>query len=45
MPELPEVEVVRRTLEPSITGRLITNIIIRYDGIIMDDADFVFYNS
>ena len=44
MPELPEVEVVRRTLEPSITGRLITNIIIRYDGIIIDDTKYFIDN-
>ena len=34
MPELPEVETVRRTLEPFLVGRRIEDIIIHYGGII-----------
>ena len=33
MPELPEVETVRRTLEGQIIGKKITNIEIYYDKI------------
>ena len=34
MPELPEVETVRRTLEGQIIGKKITNIEIYYDKIL-----------
>lgn len=40
MPELPEVEVVRRALEPSLIGLKITNVEIRYEGIILDDISY-----
>lgn len=34
MPELPEVETVKRTLEPLVKGREITAVDIHYAGII-----------
>ena len=40
MPEMPEVETVRRTLEPLIKGKIISNVTIWYDKIIVNDADF-----
>ncbi|MBI9010054.1 MAG: DNA-formamidopyrimidine glycosylase [Tenericutes bacterium] len=36
MPELPEVETVRQTLKNFIIGRKVTDVIVRYDGIIKD---------
>ncbi len=36
MPELPEVETVRRVLETQIIGEKITNVVVRYDGILED---------
>ncbi len=39
MPELPEVETVRRTLEPLITGTTIEAIEIRYAGIVKEPTD------
>lgn len=39
MPEMPEVETVRRTLEPLIKGKIISNVTIWYDKIIVNDAD------
>lgn len=39
MPELPEVETVRRTLELAIKGETITSVIIRYGKIIHMDND------
>ena len=42
MPELPEVETVRATLEHQIVGEKITDVIVRYNGIIspMAEDDF-----
>ena len=40
MPELPEVETVRRVLKKDLIGLEIKNIDIRYDGIIEDDIDY-----
>lgn len=39
MPELPEVETVRRTLKNFVCQRKITDIIIRYNNIVTDDND------
>lgn len=39
MPELPEVEVVRRALEGEIKGLTITDIKIKYPNIILDDIE------
>ncbi|WP_175614934.1 DNA-formamidopyrimidine glycosylase [Piscibacillus halophilus] len=39
MPELPEVETVRRTLEPIIKGKKIKDVIIHYAGIIKEPND------
>ncbi|PKR79258.1 DNA-formamidopyrimidine glycosylase [Halalkalibacillus sediminis] len=39
MPELPEVETVRRTLEPIIQGQRIESITIHYPGIIKEPTD------
>ncbi|RPF55389.1 DNA-formamidopyrimidine glycosylase [Aquisalibacillus elongatus] len=39
MPELPEVETVRRTLEPIITGNQITQVNIQYAGIVKEPSD------
>ncbi|MDQ0351225.1 formamidopyrimidine-DNA glycosylase [Alkalibacillus filiformis] len=39
MPELPEVETVRKTLEPIITGKTVADIDIRYPGIIKEPED------
>ncbi|MGP4071316.1 DNA-formamidopyrimidine glycosylase [Piscibacillus sp. B03] len=41
MPELPEVETVRRTLEPIIQGKEIEDIVIYYSGIIKEPEDSV----
>ena len=38
MPELPEVETVRRTLEHRIIGEEIEDVVVRYDGIIRPDT-------
>lgn len=35
MPELPEVETIRRSLEPCLTGRQITGLQIRHPGILL----------
>lgn len=42
MPELPEVETVRRTLEPLLAGKKITGVDVRYGGIIknMEAGEF-----
>ena len=39
MPELPEVETVRRVLEGSIVNRKIEDVIVKYPPIISDDSD------
>lgn len=39
MPELPEVETVRRTLEPLINGKTIKNVTVWYPKIIVGDAN------
>ena len=39
MPELPEVETVRRTLEPLIRGTTIKDVDIRYAGIVKEPED------
>ncbi|TFB24999.1 DNA-formamidopyrimidine glycosylase [Filobacillus milosensis] len=39
MPELPEVETVRRTLEPIINKKQIEDVIIHYPGIIKEPQD------
>ena len=44
MPELPEVETVRRVLKEDLINRKIDNIIIRYDGIIEDDINYFLNN-
>ena len=44
MPELPEVETVRRVLKPQLKNLKIENIIIRYNGIIEDDIDYFINN-
>lgn len=41
MPELPEVETVRRTLEPLIKDKMIKNVTVWYPKIIMGDAEQV----
>ena len=41
MPELPEVETVRRTLEPLIKDKTIKKVIVWYPKIIMGDVDKV----
>lgn len=41
MPELPEVETVRRTLEPLIKGKTIKDVTVWYPKIIMGDAQEV----
>ena len=41
MPELPEVETVRRTLEPLIKDKTIKNVTVWYPKIIMGDAEQV----
>ncbi|QNQ80121.1 DNA-formamidopyrimidine glycosylase [Lactobacillus sp. PV034] len=41
MPELPEVETVRRTLEPLIKGKTIKDVTVWYPKIIMGDAQKV----
>jgi formamidopyrimidine-DNA glycosylase len=40
MPELPEVETVRRVLESKIVGTTITGIDVYYKNIIEDDLDY-----
>lgn len=44
MPELPEVETVRRVLEKDLIGRKINNIEIRYKNIIENDVDYFLNN-
>lgn len=44
MPELPEVETVRATLEDEIVGLKIIGIDIRYDSIVDDDNDYFINN-
>ncbi|GEL76836.1 DNA-formamidopyrimidine glycosylase [Tenuibacillus multivorans] len=39
MPELPEVETVRRTLEPIVQGKTIKDLNIHYSGIIKEPSD------
>ncbi len=39
MPEMPEVETVRRTLIPLVKGKTISKIIIWYPKIIVNDPD------
>ena len=39
MPELPEVETVRKVLEGSIVNRKIEDVIVKYPPIISDDSD------
>ena len=39
MPEMPEVETVRRTLIPLVKGKTIAKIIIWYPKIIVNDPD------
>ncbi|MFD2639884.1 DNA-formamidopyrimidine glycosylase [Piscibacillus salipiscarius] len=41
MPELPEVETVRRTLKPIIQGKEIVDVLIYYPGIIKEPEDSV----
>lgn len=42
MPEMPEVETVRRTLTPLVKGKTIAKIIIWYPKIIVNDpGEFV----
>ena len=40
MPELPEVETVKRVLSEQIIGLRIVNIDIRYPSIVEDDIDY-----
>ena len=41
MPELPEVETVKRTVEPKITGQIITDIDVRNDAVLENvSSDF-----
>ena len=42
MPELPEVETVRRTLEQDIVGKRINDVIINYSKIIQNVTDTMF---
>ena len=42
MPELPEVETVRRVLKNDLIGRKINNIEVRYKNIISNDLDYFF---
>lgn len=39
MPELPEVETIRRDLEPEITGRVINGIEVHHDDIVLAPGD------
>jgi len=39
MPELPEVETIRRDLEPDLTGRTITGIEVHHDDIVLAPHD------
>jgi formamidopyrimidine-DNA glycosylase len=39
MPELPEVETVRRLLEPIVKGRRISNVRVNYWRMIQSDPD------
>jgi formamidopyrimidine-DNA glycosylase len=41
MPELPEVETIRRTLLPMIRGRIVTDVNVFYPPITPDGPDFV----
>ena len=38
MPELPEVETIRRELEPHIAGHIITRVVLLWDGIVKQPA-------
>ena len=40
MPELPEVETVRRVLKEDLIGKKINNVEVRYKNIIEDDLDY-----
>ena len=42
MPELPEVETVKRTVEPKITGQIITDIDVRNDAV-LENVSFDFF--
>ena len=44
MPELPEVETVRATLEDEIVGLKIIGIDIKYDPIVDDENDYFINN-
>ena len=44
MPELPEVETVRRVLKEQIVNLKIEDIKIRYEGIIEDDINYFINN-
>ena len=44
MPELPEVETVRRTLQTQILNKKITNVFIRYSNIIENVSEDKFIN-
>ena len=39
MPEMPEVETVRRTLTPLVKGKTIEKIVVWYPKIIVNDPD------
>jgi formamidopyrimidine-DNA glycosylase len=39
MPELPEVETIRRDLEPEITGRTVTGVRFHHDDIVLSPSD------
>ena len=39
MPELPEVETVVRTLEHQISGRMITDVTVRYEKTVVGDPE------
>ena len=41
MPEMPEVETVRRSLQPLIKGKTIKKVVVWYPNIIMGDSDQV----
>ena len=43
MPELPEVETVKRTVEPKITGQIITDIDVRNDAVLENVSSDFFY--
>ena len=45
MPELPEVETVRRTLETQILHKKITDVVIYYDKILENVDEATFKNS